>query len=163
MLLFHAFKNYQTHFQRPWAGCGSQHELYLKPEAECVGARSSRVLRVTGLYLLPAPQLSLKLGLGLDNDMKLDMWEYLHHGNWQTLQIRAFSSAESIVRYLPAHPLPGAEVSTAVTFLAWHHTSPLPHLSLPKPDFTFCWCYGNSYMKSQTRTSSIIQEAGPGL
>lgn len=75
-----------------------------------------------------------------------------------------FSSAESIVRYLPAHPLPGAEVSTAVTFLAWHHTSLLPHLSLPKPDFTFFLVLWQlSYMKSQTRTSSIIQEAGPGL
>ena len=69
------------------------------------------------MYLLPAPQLSLKLGLELDNDMKLDMWEYLHRGNWQILQIRAFSSAESIVRYLLARPLRGAEVSTAITFL----------------------------------------------
>lgn len=48
-----------------------------------------------------------------------------------------FSSGVSVVNYLPAHPLFVEEVSTAITFLPWHHPSPLPRLSLPRADFTW--------------------------
>lgn len=36
--------------------------------------------------------------------LKLAMWEYLYHENWQTLQIRSvFSPREPAVKHLPAH------------------------------------------------------------
>ena len=41
-----------------------------------------------------------------------------------TNQTLFFTSGEPVVRCLPAHPLP-VEVSTAITFLPWHRTSPL--------------------------------------
>lgn len=46
-----------------------------------------------------------------------------------------FSSGESIVKYLPAHPLYINEIFTAISLLPWHHTSPPPGLSLPRTDF----------------------------
>lgn len=45
-----------------------------------------------------------------------------------------FSSGESVIKYVPAHPLHVNKISTAITLLPWHHTSPLPSLSLPRTD-----------------------------
>lgn len=58
--------------------------------------------------------------------LKLAMWPYLHHGNWQTLQIRAFiSPREQAIKHLPAH---AAASILPIYLLAWL-ASPNPFIS----------------------------------
>lgn len=48
--------------------------------------------------------------------LKLAIWGYLHHGNWQALQARAFfSPREPAVTHLPAHPW----LATLFLFISW--------------------------------------------
>lgn len=58
--------------------------------------------------------------------LKLATWPYLHHGNWQTLQIRAFiPPREQAVKHLPAH----ATANTLPIYLLAWLASPNPYIS----------------------------------